>query len=94
MVWNLAWCNPRIVAVVFLAVLLPGQPVLVQGGVHLPFHKRTPTPALPEDHDSLRRIDSAGPHTPEQVRVVTWPSYMPSRGPRANVSVSGGLTRF
>jgi hypothetical protein len=71
MVRNFGSCNPRIVAVVFLAVLLAGQSALVKGGVHLPFHKRTPTPALPEDHDSLRRIDNAGPHTPEQVRGVT-----------------------
>lgn len=57
----------------------------VWGGIHLPFHPRTPTPALPEDDVLLKRHSSAGPHTPEQVRVsyagpgavtvawVTWP---------------------
>mmetsp|Transcript_299 Transcript_299/g.698 ORF Transcript_299/g.698 Transcript_299/m.698 type:complete len:486 (-) Transcript_299:98-1555(-) len=57
----------------------------VRGGIHLPFHPRTPTPALPEDDALLKRHAGAGAHTPEQVRVsyagpgavtiawVTWP---------------------
>lgn len=40
----------------------------VRGGVHLAFHKRTPTPALPENHRALKRHGHAGPYTPEQVR--------------------------
>lgn len=39
-----------------------------RAGVHVPFRKRTPTPALPEDHRSLKRHEDAGPYTPEQVR--------------------------
>lgn len=56
-----------VVGILFLCILdsIPR----VRGGVHLPFHKRTPTPALPEDHRSLKRHDHAGPYTPEQVRL-------------------------
>jgi len=43
-----------------------------RGGVHLPFHKRTPTPALPENHRALKRHEHAGPYTPEQVRPSRW----------------------
>lgn len=61
------------VAGIFLFTLFAALNALrVRGGVHLPFHKRTPTPALPENHKALKRHGHAGPYTPEQVRL--WPS--------------------
>jgi hypothetical protein len=34
------------------------------------FARRVASPQLPEDHELLRRDRNAGPHAPEQVRII------------------------